>query len=254
MWRKNRRNNGGSYGVDNNRNMPFGWTGWSCSGSTTGSSETYRGPNAGSEPETQTVMALMRDRNPAKVLDIHSAARDVRINYAASPPNGVPSLPQAIDTLGVQIAQGLATQMNYVQVRAGACGTIASHASHAFGAMSFLIETGRVFQPPAAEMREELVRVYPGLEWYLALPLPIAGHVVDAATGQGVAADIEMPDAGFNYEERRQTMPGTGRFHLWAPVGTHRVTASAPGYTASTVAVDVADGATASVEIRLTHQ
>ncbi|MRR09105.1 hypothetical protein EG831_03260, partial [bacterium] len=60
MWRKNRRINGdGTFGVDLNRNYPYAW-GWDNSGSSpTPSSETYRGPSAGSEPEVQAVMAYM---------------------------------------------------------------------------------------------------------------------------------------------------------------------------------------------------
>ncbi len=58
MWRKNRRNNGdGTYGVDPNRNYPYEWVG---SGSSTDpSSDVYRGPSAGSEPEVQAMMALV---------------------------------------------------------------------------------------------------------------------------------------------------------------------------------------------------
>lgn len=54
MWRKNRRNNGGGiYGVDINRNWGEGW-GWDDLGSSPyPSDETYRGPSAFSEPETQ---------------------------------------------------------------------------------------------------------------------------------------------------------------------------------------------------------
>ena len=56
MWRKNRRDNGdGNYGVDLNRNYGYKW-GYDNSGSSnyTGD-ETYRGPYAFSEPETQMV-------------------------------------------------------------------------------------------------------------------------------------------------------------------------------------------------------
>ncbi len=57
MWRKNRRNNGdGSYGVDINRNYPYMWGLDDNGSSPTTSSETYRGPSAGSEPETQAYM------------------------------------------------------------------------------------------------------------------------------------------------------------------------------------------------------
>ncbi|MEO1262636.1 MAG: M14 family zinc carboxypeptidase [Bacteroidota bacterium] len=57
FWRKNRRDNGdGSYGVDLNRNYPFQW-GFDDDGSSPNtSSETYRGPSPGSEPETQMIM------------------------------------------------------------------------------------------------------------------------------------------------------------------------------------------------------
>ncbi len=53
LWRKNRRNNGGSYGVDLNRNYPEGWGGSGSSGIP--SSDTYRGSSAFSEPETQAL-------------------------------------------------------------------------------------------------------------------------------------------------------------------------------------------------------
>jgi hypothetical protein len=52
-WRKNRRPNpDGSFGVDLNRNYPFGFDFW-CGGSQTPSNNDYRGPGAASEPETQ---------------------------------------------------------------------------------------------------------------------------------------------------------------------------------------------------------
>ncbi|MEZ5987565.1 MAG: M14 family zinc carboxypeptidase [Planctomycetota bacterium] len=63
MWRKNRRLNAdNSYGVDLNRNWPTGWgLDSGSSGSTT--SETYRGPKALSEPETQALEAFIKSRN-----------------------------------------------------------------------------------------------------------------------------------------------------------------------------------------------
>jgi carboxypeptidase T len=54
QWRKNRtKNSDNSYGVDLNRNYGYGWGGVGASTST--SSETYRGPNAFSELETQAI-------------------------------------------------------------------------------------------------------------------------------------------------------------------------------------------------------
>lgn len=57
MWRKNRRNNGGGvFGVDLNRNYSYEWG--TTGTSNTASNDTYCGPNAFSEPETQAIKWL----------------------------------------------------------------------------------------------------------------------------------------------------------------------------------------------------
>lgn len=72
MWRKNRRNNGGSYGVDPNRNYPYKW-GYDNSGSSPDpSDETYRGPSPGSEPCIQSVMWLYQQHQFVTSIDYHS--------------------------------------------------------------------------------------------------------------------------------------------------------------------------------------
>jgi carboxypeptidase T len=62
MWRKNRRNNGGTYGVDPNRNYPYEW---GCDYGSSGDpgSDTYRGPSPGSEPEVQAMMTLINEHD-----------------------------------------------------------------------------------------------------------------------------------------------------------------------------------------------
>lgn len=66
-WRKNRRkNDDGTYGVDLNRNYGKGFGGAGASSSP--SSDTYHGPEAFSEPETQAVRDWMRGRKKATVL------------------------------------------------------------------------------------------------------------------------------------------------------------------------------------------
>ncbi|NVO03117.1 MAG: immune inhibitor A [Bacteroidetes bacterium] len=55
MWRKNRRNNGSSFGIDLNRNYGYMW-GYDNNGSSNiASDDTYRGTSAFSEPETQLI-------------------------------------------------------------------------------------------------------------------------------------------------------------------------------------------------------
>ncbi|MCB1059289.1 MAG: hypothetical protein KDB65_03575 [Calditrichaeota bacterium] len=72
MWRKNRRNNGTSYGVDLNRNYGFNW-GYDNSGSSpTPSSETYRGIEAFSEPETQVMRDFVNSRNFIVAMNYHT--------------------------------------------------------------------------------------------------------------------------------------------------------------------------------------
>lgn len=56
FWRKNRRNNGGSIGVDINRNWGYEWGGEGAS--TNPSDDTYRGASAFSEPETSAIRDL----------------------------------------------------------------------------------------------------------------------------------------------------------------------------------------------------
>ncbi|MBX3658188.1 MAG: hypothetical protein KF740_07125 [Ramlibacter sp.] len=95
FWRKNRRPNaGGTFGVDNNRNWGFAW-GLSNGSSGNGSSETYRGTAAFSEPEN----AAMRDwtlANPGVVmhLDVHSYGQYILYpwGYSALPTPGVGAL------------------------------------------------------------------------------------------------------------------------------------------------------------------
>lgn len=81
MWRKNRRNNGGSYGVDNNRNYTYMW-GYNNQGSSPDpSSQTYRGPWAGSEPENQAIMEFCQAHNFVFAIHYHSGSTAVLHAY-----------------------------------------------------------------------------------------------------------------------------------------------------------------------------
>ena len=73
QWRKNRRNNGGSFGVDLNRNYGYGW-GLNSGSSSNPSSGTYRGPSAFSEPESQAVRDFVASITPEIGFSVHSVA------------------------------------------------------------------------------------------------------------------------------------------------------------------------------------
>lgn len=66
-WRKNRsKNSNGTYGVDLNRNYGYGWGGGGAS--TNPNSETFRGPNAFSEPETQAIKKYVESHDNITIL------------------------------------------------------------------------------------------------------------------------------------------------------------------------------------------
>jgi murein tripeptide amidase MpaA len=72
LWRKNRRNNGnGTFGVDLNRNWGYQWGGDGASANP--ADETYRGPFAFSEPETQALRDFyLGHQNIVANIDFHS--------------------------------------------------------------------------------------------------------------------------------------------------------------------------------------
>ncbi|HEX2312524.1 MAG TPA: M14 family metallopeptidase, partial [Thermomonospora sp.] len=81
LWRKNLRDNDGDGqitgqdGVDPNRNFPYKW-GYDNEGSSpVRTSETYRGPSPGSEPETQAQIRLFQRIRPKYAINWHSAAQ-----------------------------------------------------------------------------------------------------------------------------------------------------------------------------------
>ncbi len=85
MWRKNRRNNGSSYGVDLNRNYgPYAyWNAPNGGSSTTPSSDTYRGTAPFSEPETQAVKNYIAGKSIRCALNYHTFGNYLIFPYGA---------------------------------------------------------------------------------------------------------------------------------------------------------------------------
>jgi hypothetical protein len=81
LWRKTLRDNNGNGttevgdGVDPNRNYPEHWNYDAEGSSGVESSETYRGPDAGSEPETQAIVGLYERIDFAFHVNYHSFGR-----------------------------------------------------------------------------------------------------------------------------------------------------------------------------------
>ncbi len=80
-WRKNRRNNTGSYGVDLNRNYSYKWGYDNIGSSNNPSSDTYRGPSAASEPEISGIQNFINTIHPQISFSMHSVANRVLNPY-----------------------------------------------------------------------------------------------------------------------------------------------------------------------------
>jgi hypothetical protein len=229
-WRKNRRTFEEGIGVDLNRNYPFGWDAI-CGGSTIVASQTYRGPEEASEPETQTMIAFGCDRRFAKVADLHSYAREVRYG------NGC--LPHPFMSFMASEANDLAVTADY-QIARSCCtgGDIHFHTAN-HGSHAFLWETHRSFQPDYASARIEAARVFPSLLALLERPVCLSGHVTDALTSQAVAATITYLDTIFENGETNGSDERWGRYHAFMPSGTYYIEFTADGYFPQTYTVEV---------------
>jgi hypothetical protein len=241
-WRKNRHDFGNGVGVDLNRNYPFGWDAL-CGGSTSVTSQTYRGPAAASEPETQTMMAFGRDRHFVKVADLHSYAREVR--YA----NGC--LPHPFMSFLASEAGNLAATIGYGTARSCCTGgDIHFHMAN-FGTHAFLWETHSSFQPAFSSARSEAIRVFPSLLALLERPVCLSGHVTDALTGAPVAVTITYLDVAFENGETNSSDEHWGRYHAFMPPGTYAIEFAANGYFPQYHTVEVVPGTTQVMDVTM---
>lgn len=234
LWRKNRRNNGnGTFGVDNNRNYPFLWG--LCGSSSSGGSETYRGPSAGSEAENQTMRALIHETRPDIYLDFHSYGRDVLFMYAPCA-----NVTSQIDTMQRHYVDDVRAILGYSSRDPSGSGEAPEDHWASGGTLSFLIEIGTSFQPPYSTTVAEEQRVWPGIEHVLETWRPsVRGHVHSTFQNQPIQATITYTPNLFNYNETNVSRARDGRYAMWLPInGSYQVTFSAPGYQPFTTTVN----------------
>lgn len=172
------------------------------------------------------MISLQKDRNFAIVIDYHSYAREVRINYGSCA-----RVPNQIDAMFKSLADPIAAAQKYRRVNSCCTGGQISYAYSQEGSWANLIETGTAFQPPASQMREELVRIWPGTLVGLSTKIPLSGHIIDEETGKGIRSNINIKGLTWNLNEKRHSNEKRkGRYHLWIPKGTWDLTFSAEGY------------------------
>ncbi|MCP4712265.1 MAG: PEGA domain-containing protein, partial [Planctomycetes bacterium] len=249
MWRKNRRQNGpdpASWGVDQNRNYPFGWE-TECGGSTDMLSLTYRGPEPASEPETQTMIAWSEDRRFAKVLDFHSYGRYTICGYNSCWVH--PFLNYWSSEAGM-----LASASGYFEDSVAQGGIFGEHfmwQQAYMGAHSFLTEIALQFQPTYAEAVAEKDMVFPSIITQLERPIPLSGHVTDVSTGLPLAAEIGYPQTFFSGPNENSSGGRFGRYHVFLPGGSHIIRFSAEGYISQSHVVNLTTYSAQTLDVAL---
>jgi hypothetical protein len=172
MWRKNTRE---GYGVDINRNYPYAWG--SCGGSSGSTySDTYRGPSAGSEPETQAVMGLVSRVQPVISVSYHSYSEIVIYPYGCDGERA--EAREVVEGLGQQLAATLIKDSGSGTYEAGTSwellyavdGGDIDWYHNAHGVLPYVIEVNsgsQGFQPPYSWRQSTVERMRPG--WALML-------------------------------------------------------------------------------------
>ncbi len=241
MWRKNRRP---PDGVDLNRNYPFGWSS-GCSGSTDPYSETYKGPSAASEPETQTMIAFSEDRHFAKVIDYHSYGRVVLYGYCCHS--------HPFSSFFYSEAVALSSAAGYY----GSASTPSAEGEHfewqiwSNGTYASLMETHTTFQPSYSSALSEATLVWPGTMWLLQRPVSVSGHVVDSVTGDPLSGPIVIEGISFPNGEKYSNEAKFGRYQIILPPGTYSLKFEHDGYFSQTHEVVVTTTSEEILEIEL---
>jgi hypothetical protein len=215
-WRKNRNP---PYGVDLNRNYPFGWYS-GCSGSSDPYSETYKGSGPASESETKTMIAFSNDRHFAKVIDYHSYGSEVLHGYCChSHPFSNFYRTEAIS---------LSTMAGYGGSIRGPSAEGEEYEWQIFtnGSLAFLMETHVEFQPSYASACAESEQIWPSTMWLIQRPISVSGRIADSITGEPIVTEIIIKDVNFQNGEVFINEPKFGRYHLFLPPGTYNLEVS----------------------------
>ena len=249
MWRKNVRE---GYGVDINRNYPYAWG--TCNGSSGSTwSDTYRGPSAGSEPETRAMMGLVSRIEPVLSISYHSYSELVIYPYGCDGAH-TPER-QVVESVG----QTLASKMP----KDGSSGTYDPGTSwellyavdggdidwyyHEHHVLPYVIEVNSSNQgfQPAYSWRKPTVEKLRAAWGYMldrAEQSGIRGVVkgLNSADAAGTVTITPMGRNGENLEPRIYNIKKDGTFHVVVEPGMYNVSVDSGGRSAS---LDVTVGA-----------
>ncbi|HNI58448.1 MAG TPA: M14 family zinc carboxypeptidase [Pseudomonadota bacterium] len=240
--RKNGRDNNGNGkpdrgdGVDLNRNYPFRWGFLGDKGSSPQPDSAYfRGPAAGSEPETQAIMRLAESEHFAASLSFHTGNVTVLAPYTID--NVQSPTPNEAWTVAEELVAGLPRhpQGKDIIVRRNIYpvdGTDQDYLRGQFGTLALLVEGARR-DPTQAEARRNVVLAMRPI-WTRLLDRYLDGPsvygVVRDGKGRPVVAEVSIVEQTMAEQEHWQTRCRDGHYDRFLPgPGEYTVRVTAPG-------------------------
>ncbi len=218
-WRKNAwRKKGKVTGVDLNRNYPFQWG--KCKGSSgSPGQDAFRGPSAGSEPETEAVFRLADRIRPIGYLTYHSFGELVLAPYGCQ--GQFTSENELLTRIGKALAESLPTDDGRSHYTYGLSwevlyqndGTSADHIFAQFGAPSYALEVNTSFQP-SYSLREPTLQKH-RVGWALFIETLLKNMLtvrVKDESGRPVKALVEFSHIVHKAGERAFMTDETGVF------------------------------------------
>jgi carboxypeptidase T len=251
MWRKNAR---GGYGVDINRNYPFGWN--SCRGSSGSKyAQDYRGESAGSEPETQVMMDYVRSIRPVLSISYHSYSEIVIYPYGCEGQHT--ETRSVVEKIGKELAGKLKKDDGKGTYTAGTAPDLLYSVDggdidwlYAVGqVIPFVIEvnsTSQGFQPSYSRWRDATVQNQREGWKYILGRMDGSSIFGQVKNPDGMGMDrakigIRSVDGSFSQEIR---VNPEGYFHVILNPGSYRVSVEATGYSSEPREIKVGDAKT----------
>jgi len=243
MWRKNVAYGSG---VDINRNYPFKWG--ACNGSSGSSwSDTYRGPSAGSEPETKALMGLVEKIRPVFNISYHSYSELVLYPYGCE--GQKTETHEIISTIGKKMAELLDyTPGTPWEVLYGVDGGDVDWMYAVYQVIPFVIEVNSSregFQPSYSRWRDQTVERN-RVGWrYLMQRLEgssVRGVVQERAELNAAQTIlVEKQNKGIFQLVQEYKVRPDGSFHIILNPGEYQLTLKTNGRSTKTQTVSVAD-------------
>jgi hypothetical protein len=203
LWRKNRRVNGlGTFGVDLNRNYAYQWGFDNAGSSPSPGSDSYRGPSAFSEPETQAILAFAQAHPFTISQSIHTSG-----GYHLYPFGHVANAPSPLQAAYLEWASRLSTRSGYrmgtsPEILYPSNGTAKDWWEGARGIPAITTEMGHAndgFWPPTSRILPIAIENFPTLyewAWIGGSHVVIDSVVLHQVSGNG----NPWPEAGETFD------------------------------------------------------